>query len=180
MAVIGPIALRGNVHLENITINASNCRYCIHDETGVTNENYTKTYKNVKLFKSGSGYSQAYGAGHSKNNTITFDNCIFSSNYGPIWSVHDNGSSDNTTIVLNNCAVIVPSQESTALRFATLNASSGAKVVQINNCSLGGGKVLLDDSVSLPNRYKVTLIKSGNPTIEDASGVNPFTPTVIQ
>lgn len=180
MGVIGPIALRGNVHIENVTINASNCRYCIHDETGSSTQHFEKTYKNVKLFKSGSGYAQAYGAGHSKNNTIRFENCIFSSNAGPVWSVHDNSNADNTTIVLNNCAIIVPSADSTALRFGTLNATSGTKVVQINNCSLGGGKVYFDDSADMPNRYKLTLIKSGNPTFIDDSGANPFVPTVIQ
>ena len=180
MAVIGPIALRGNVHIENVTINASNCRYCIHDETGSTAENYKKTYKNVKLFKSGGGFVQAYGGGHSANNTIIFDNCLFSSTAATVWSVHDNRNADNTTIVLNNCAIIVPSSESTALRFGTLNATSGTKVVQINNCSLGGGKVYFDDSAGMPNRYKLTLIKSGNPTFIDDSGANPFVPTVIQ
>ena len=181
MAVICPLACRKNIVVENVTIIAQNCRYCIHDETGGTFDTYTKVFRNVKLYKTGGGYSQAYGAGFSFNNNLLFDGCLFSSDNTPVWSVHDNVAySDYANIVIKNCIFVTSSSNTTALRFATQNALSGKKSVMIENCYLGSGKILLDDSNSFPNAYALTVAKSGTPTVTNNASTNPNEPIVYE
>jgi len=180
MAVLCPLAFKKNVTVENITITAKNCRYCIHDETGGDFTSYTKVFRNVKLYKTGGGYSQAYGAGFSKNCNILFDGCLFSSNDTPVWSTHDNVSgSDFTNITIKDCIFITSQDTHTALRFATLNDLNGKKSVMIENCYLGSGKIHLDDSSTYTNKYALTIMGSGTPTISVDSGNNPYPPVIL-
>lgn len=176
-AVICPIALRGNIELNNVTIKASNCRYAIHDEssTDAKYDNAIKKYVNVKAFNLGGGYLAAYGSGHGKNSTLIFENCLFKALDLP-WATHDNRNDDNTTIVLSNCAFITNGQ--TSIRFGTLNARSGVKNVQINNCYLSS-RIQLQDSESLTNRYSLAIIKSETPEIISDSGMNDFEPLIV-
>lgn len=74
--LFSPLNFRGNFHIENITINAKNNRYCIHDESGANYPFSKHSYKNVKCFKSGDG-GQAVGCGYSKGSTIKIDHCLF-------------------------------------------------------------------------------------------------------
>lgn len=161
-SVICPMAFRGAVKLENISIEASNCRYCVHDEAGIgrNNQGITKMYKNVHLRNLGGGYNAAYGAGFQKNNTIIFDNCSF---YGPgtPWSTHDNyGENDYTTISISNSLFISESKEAKSIVLKNLNGRSGYKQVYISNCVLSS--LSLEDLASLPNRYKVKIVRCGD------------------
>ena len=169
--VICPMAFRGAVELENISITAANCRYCIHDEAGagVENEKYhgiIKAFRNVHLYNKGGGYTQAYGAGHQANNTIKFDSCTFKSVSVP-WSTHDNTSSnDNTTITIDNSAFI-SENNSNSIELKNLNGKSGYKNVTITNSVVK--KLHIQDSESLPNHYKVKLIRCGNVEISSVT-----------
>lgn len=169
--VICPMAFRGAVELENISITAANCRYCIHDEAGagVENEKYhgiIKAFRNVHLYNKGGGYTQAYGAGHQANNTIKFDLCTFKSVYVP-WSTHDNTSlNDNTTITIDNSAFI-SENNSNSIELKNLNGKSGYKNVTITNSVVK--KLHIQDSESLPNHYKVKLIRCGNVEISSVT-----------
>lgn len=160
-AVICPMAFRGAVKLENISIEASNCRYCVHDEAGTTpnNQGKTKMFKNVHLHNLGGGYETAYGAGFQKNNTIIFDNCSFHSPGNP-WSTHDNaGTEDNTTISISNSLFISDREGVKSIVLKNLNGKSGYKQVYISNCVLSS--LHLADSAELLNRYKVKIVRCG-------------------
>ena len=175
--VICPMAFRGSVKLQNITIYASNCRYAIHDETG-TDSKYkyaVKEFYNVKAINYGGGYPNAYGAGHGAANVIKFENCLFKALNVP-WYSHDNSPQDNSTIILSNCAFVADGE--TSVQFGTLNASVGRINVQMNNCFISS-KIKLNDGTTLTNRYALTLVKSGEPIIESNSGNLNFEPLIV-
>lgn len=178
MMVINPMAFRGSVKLQNITINCARCRYGIHDESG-TDAKYqyaVKEYHNVKVIHQGGGGSAAYGAGHGRYNRVVFENCYFQSKEFA-WSIHDNSSTNNATIVLQSCAFSTPS--STSLSFGTLNARKGRADVFISNCVIPSG-IKLDDSASILNKYALTIVESGNPNIVSDSGVFNYEPIIVK
>ena len=182
MAVICPFAVMGAIYVENITIKASNCRYGIHDESGVDSTffNVSKTYKNVKVFKGSGGYTQAYGAGHGKNCHYYFQDCLFQTEYSPTWTTHDNSNDDFSTFEFNSCAFIATNSTNNCVKFINNNARLGKKSVMMTNCVISTNKILLEDSVSLPSKYELTLIKSGNPTITSTSGIIEFEPLIVE
>jgi hypothetical protein len=105
---------------------------------------------------------------------------LFSSNDTPVWSTHDNVSgSDFTNITIKDCIFITSQDTHTALRFATLNDLNGKKSVMIENCYLGSGKIHLDDSSTYTNKYALTIMGSGTPTISVDSGNNPYPPVIL-
>lgn len=110
LKLLSPINIQGTCHLENITINASNCRYCIHDETEGDAKfiGAKKSYKNVHCIKSGGGLSQAYSCGFDDLMTFSFDNCIFESTLDA-FSMHNRGTDSankSSRININECVFI--------------------------------------------------------------------------
>lgn len=86
--LFSPLNLRGNFHIENLTINGENCRYCIHDESGNNYPNTIHSYKNIRCYKKG-GNSQAVGCGYSDNTLLKINSCIFiCEDYGGAYSCH--------------------------------------------------------------------------------------------
>lgn len=74
----------GGFTIENLTLEASNCRYAIHDERGNSEDSYRNIYKNCNIkfdtrkndvWKS----PQCIGGGLGKNGEIVIENCIFES-----------------------------------------------------------------------------------------------------
>lgn len=82
----------GGFTLENLTLKASNCRYCVHDERNSSEDMYVNKYVNcdMKLDNSNNnseshgsqeqwGYFQVIGGGLGKNGEVEIKNCIFES-----------------------------------------------------------------------------------------------------
>ena len=97
----------GGFIIENLTLEAKNCRYCIHDERGSSTDLYTNKYINCNLKLDNSDNqnwsgTQTIGGGLGHNGLIEIQNCII---YGGI-SYHNNNSSSDTTakskIIINN------------------------------------------------------------------------------
>jgi len=112
--VYSPINISGSCTLENITINANNCRYAIHDETSgdTTFKGAIKKYKNVRVnryttyFTSNRyKHNDAFACGFDDEMQFTFENCNFyADTNGTPFRFHDRGTA-RTTITVNNCVI---------------------------------------------------------------------------
>lgn len=87
--MLSPLNVRGNFHIENLTIIAGNSRYAIHDESGVDYPNTTHEYENIRAIKTGS--AQAVGCGYSQNSIVKIRNCYFESANSFAYSYHTKG-----------------------------------------------------------------------------------------
>ena len=128
--LFSPINVKGNFLLENLEVNAINCRYAIHDENGSDYPNTTHKYKNVKAT---TNIHQAVGCGYSYGSTVIMDDCIFSGPY-EVYSYHSKG---RNKFIANNCAFIITDKSKHALRFSQ-ELNSLMNDVIINNCYIEG------------------------------------------
>lgn len=90
--------------LDNLHLEASNCRYGVHDERGSATDGYKNVYRNCSMYLDNSGNTgwdskQCIGGGLGTNGDILVENCIFESvgisdnRYG-IVSWHNSASGD--------------------------------------------------------------------------------------
>lgn len=104
--LFSPLNTSGNCHIENITINAKNCRYALHDETSNKAQYYgaKHEYINCKIYAEG---TNAIGSGHCRNQSLIFKNCVLESSTGNSVFMHDWPSPANgkSNIVFENCVV---------------------------------------------------------------------------
>lgn len=81
--------------LENATIEASRCRYCVHDERGEETDHYESHYINCSMLMDNSNNeawttAQCIGGGLGRSGYIDIDGCVFDSNmWGGIVSYHN-------------------------------------------------------------------------------------------
>jgi hypothetical protein len=81
--------------LENATIEASRCRYCVHDERGEETDHYESHYINCNMLMDNSNNeawstAQCIGGGLGRSAYIDIDRCVFDSNmWGGIVSYHN-------------------------------------------------------------------------------------------
>ena len=104
--LFSPLNTSGNCRIENITINAKNCRYALHDETSNKAQYYSAKheYINCKIYADG---TNAIGSGHCRNQTLIFENCVFESSSDNSVFMHDWPSPANgkSNIIFENCVV---------------------------------------------------------------------------
>lgn len=76
-------AMPSDYTLENVTIKATNIRYCVHDECSGTTTPYEHKYINCNMYHDSSNAqwrtSQCIGGGFGTNATCIVDSCIFES-----------------------------------------------------------------------------------------------------
>lgn len=168
---ISPINVRGNVSIENVTINAKNCRYCIHDEpSGLDefNENI-KIFRNVRCKKIENDYvpvskvtsGQAYAAGLNRRSRIMFENCTFESEDSIAWSVHNRsfGTNDGVNITLENCIFIGGAPSYGTIRLGNSSRYKSHSYVDIIGCYLNGKFVIKDEAKgTFYNTFDVKLL----------------------
>lgn len=151
--------VRGNTHIENIEIHSSNCRYCIHDESGSDYPNTKRVYKNVRLYQNifeGSYGGQCLGTGYSAYTSVYLDNCYLENKASEAWSCHANDGCEfifNNTIFLNNSSS------------HTVRISQNGQCnlhAQIANCYLDKGLSIRNEGSndSVTNATKIELINS--------------------
>lgn len=137
MTVISVIDVCGNCHVENLTINANNCRYAIHDESAGLAENYNTVhvYKNVKATygneRSGTIGGQAFACGYDNGQKFEFENCHFKSSMTEAMTFH-NRNSYGGTITINNCILDSDNSFQKSLRFGNVGRQQDTNVY-INN-----------------------------------------------
>ena len=189
--LLSPINTRGGVEIENITINATNCRYCIHDEVSLlTNyDGLSHIYKNVTanyikgdLNPMPSG--QAFGCGFNSNNNFLFENCVFTTTKDntPAWSIHDRNSyGDNgSTIICNNCIFISDNNVSASLRNIHTQDTITEIDVSFNSCFIKNNiEITNDTSILINNSFDVTLLNTNlDNVVIDENLNNTFTPKI--
>lgn len=76
-------AMPSDYTLDNVTIKATNIRYCVHDECSTTTTPYEHKYINCNMYHDSSNAqwrtSQCIGGGFGTNGTCIVDSCIFES-----------------------------------------------------------------------------------------------------
>ena len=170
--LLSPINVMGSCIIENITINADNCRYCIHDETADIAEfdGNTKIFKNVKCYKyksGGVGYNQAYANGFNKHYTAVFDNCYFESDIEAM-SFHDRNQNCNS-ITINNtiCKCRSTSPNAISLRFGNVKYGQIHQKVYINNSRFSHRIFITPENGNETiNSFDLTLIGCGNVDVQ--------------
>lgn len=99
--------------LENITIECSNCRYCVHDERGDSKDYYHNRFINCRFFIDNSQnlpwdfQNICIGGGLGMHGLIEIDKCLFSN----ISYYHENGNANDSKnsfsrLYLTNCYFI--------------------------------------------------------------------------
>ena len=187
LKLLSPINIQGTCHLENITINASNCRYCIHDDTeGDTKYiGAKKTYKNVHCSKSGSGLSQAYACGFDDLMVFSFDNCIFESTLDA-FSMHNRATNDSTKssrVTINNCAFIAKDGDNTrySIRFGNVNWREEQIKVFISNSYMNNTVKIANETDYGVQNFDVTMLMCNRNNIDvvlKEGGNNRFIPKI--
>lgn len=191
--LISPINCMYSVEIENITVNAQNCRYCIHDESSGWDvfDNTIHKYKNVRaIFYDGgvvgSPSGIAFAGGFSSNVVFDFDNCYFETKrtsggafYLHNWkSIGTNGS----LISLKNCVLLNLSDNSIALQLGNMhnNTILTENVVSVDNCYLKGKiSVIKVSSGDTSNTFNVKALKSASSVGVDSSLMNEFVPQIF-
>lgn len=111
--LFSPVNVSGSCTIENISIEAKNCRYCIHDETSGNTifDGAVHNFIGVRahMYNGTLGHGGCYYAGHNNGMRFLFDNCSFETEKtGRMsWSTHDWTTSakdyDGAIYILKNC-----------------------------------------------------------------------------
>lgn len=139
-----------NIEFRNITFEASNCRYALHDDDwystmvdGVRQPSYCK-FQNCKfIYKTtnSSSWGWACGCGIGPNHDMHFDNCyMYGVNGG--FSIHSYQGEDNiqgSNIYLNNC--FIRGGSGTDLNITSYQESVNFNVLNIHNCDFNNVKL---------------------------------------
>lgn len=100
----------GGFTIENLTLEASNCRYGVHDERGNSTDRYRNIYKNCNMSLDNSNNPdwtnpQNIGIGFGSDGYIEIDGCVFNN-----WiTFHNNNgtqTSYRTEMIVQNCYFI--------------------------------------------------------------------------
>lgn len=180
---LSPLNVSGNVEIENITINADNCRYCVHDETsGIADfTGSVHKYKNVHLNKkrTSMGMDCAFGCGFNAMEVFEFDGCVFESNDRAI-SFHNRGADvDGTTITIKNSAFITNKNGTQrSLRFGNVNPKQVHIPVNIFNTYINGLIKIQNESSEKPNAFDLSLFNCGEKNVVVECTTNIYTPKV--
>ena len=126
--------------IENLNIECSNCRYCVHDERGGSTDSYINKYINCKMSLDNTNNSvwknpQNIGAGLGLNGYIIVDGCHFNN-----WCTWHN---NNNVGYLNSCSKVIIKNNyfDTGFIYATddykTNFNNPSLFYVYNNCKKG-------------------------------------------
>lgn len=182
---LSPLNVSGNVEIENITINADNCRYCIHDETsGIADfTGSVHKYKNVHLNKkrTSMGIDCAFGCGFNASEVFEFDGCVFESNDRAL-SFHNRGADvDGTIITIKNSALITNKNGTQrSLRFGNVNPKQVHIPVNIFNTYINGLIKIQNESSEKPNAFDISLFNCGEKEVVVECATNIYIPKIYK
>ena len=182
---LSPLNVSGNVEIENITINADNCRYCIHDETsGIADfTGSVHKYKNVHLNKkrTSMGMDCAFGCGFNASEVFEFDGCVFESNDRAL-SFHNRGADvDGTIITIKNSAFITNKNGTQrSLRFGNVNPKQVHIPVNIFNTYINGLIKIQNETSEKPNAFDISLFNCGEKEVVVECTTNIYIPKIYK
>lgn len=173
---------RGNSHVENITIECTNCRYGIHDESRGKGGGFTHYYKNVRVKKihGEAGFSTAFACGYSKDTMfIIEDCCIDGSEDNNAWSAHTSSVEEDYSNFLFKNSIFLSRNTEASLDLYTnpKEYTSSHVVVNVNNCYLSGslicGRQHPSEGVNYINPFDVTMYMN-NKNVATARNQSPW------
>lgn len=182
---LSPLNVSGNIEIENITINADNCRYCIHDETsGIADfTGSVHKYKNVHLNKkrTSMGIDCAFGCGFNTSQVFEFDGCVFESNDRAL-SFHNRGADvDGTIITIKNSALITNKNGTQrSLRFGNVNPKQVHIPVNIFNTYINGLIKIQNETSEKPNAFDLSLFNCGEKEVVVECTTNIYIPKIYK
>lgn len=109
--LLSPINLMGSATLQNLTVKAANCRYCVHPEGSKLTQynNAVWEIKDCKIYKTDTtlGSGNAIACGLNDGVFFKISNCVMTSVGDSCFSIHDNGAvyEVSPNVVFENCAL---------------------------------------------------------------------------
>ena len=182
---LSPLNVSGNVEIENITINADNCRYCIHDETsGIADfTGSVHKYKNVHLNKkrTSMGMDCAFGCGFNASEVFEFDGCVFESNDRAL-SFHNRGADVDGTIITIKDSALIKNKNGTqrSLRFGNVNSKQVHISVNVFNTYINGLIKIQNESSEKPNAFDISLFNCGEKEVVVECATNIYIPKIYK
>ena len=137
--------------LINATVIASNCRYCVHDERGYSEDFYENVYEKCTFNMDNSGNTDwaskaCIGGGLGKDGLITINGCVLDSvgaddNYG-ILSYHNNtpANSKSKLLITNNYL------KKGTIRIASHGSSKEISTMIVGNNKINGNYIVTKES----------------------------------
>lgn len=128
--------------IENLNIECSRVRYCVHDERNNKTDLYVNKYKNCNMYIDNTentywSSSRCIGGGLGKNGIVEIDNCIFETGkVGELFPVsyHNSGVENaKSLIVAKNCYF----KGGTSFAFSYYGVSTKKTVILVSSCSFG-------------------------------------------
>ena len=132
-----PLHFRNYGGMKNITVDATKCRYVVHDDIAVNGLGSERLVENCKFIGHSLYYVCVYGSGMKEDSHWTFKDCVFdaseagASNASGIAFLSHNSLDwiKPSELIIQNCRMINTPTESSpnsyAMRFRTLNQSDG-------------------------------------------------------
>lgn len=195
---VSPVNVADSMTLENVEIHCKNGRYCIHNDA-LGKPEYTgaiQKYINVKCYKYNNetdeqnrqyGTPHTTGFGIDRSMTHEYINCEFYNESETTWANafygHDRNivggvtlsKSTSSEIILSDC--IIKTLGHTPVRFVSGYTNNTMQIrVKLSNTYLSGQIKL--EGVGKRNSFDLTLLNSGNPTIDIDDASNPFLPKI--
>ena len=142
---------RHGFELINATVIASNCRYCVHDERGYSEDFYENVYEKCTFIMDNSGNTDwaskaCIGGGLGKNGLITINGCVLDSvgaddNYG-ILSYHNNtpANSKSKLLITNNYL------KKGTIRLASHGTSEEISTMIVGNNKINGNYIITKET----------------------------------
>lgn len=164
------IASTLNIHntnnvVDNINFVCTNGKYCIHNDSALTNNNKTAKFTRCSFTHNGMAsadyweYPIPYGAGSSGGCITVFENCKFSgTNTVALLYVHTHYSEYMITpfrVFVNDCAFLTASNA--AIRIQVPYSTSQTAILSVNNCYFANGC-----AIKLHGSNPITVYGGGN------------------
>ena len=142
--------------LENLTLECSNVRYAIHDDTNGQSKPYTNKYINcyIKIDNSNNqhGYKQCIGGGCGSSSHIIINNCIFESVGADTEIVtYHNGGDGKSNVNISNCYFY----GKTTCRCSNFGPSTKESILNVNNCSMYYEPRIIDETTGAKKNFRI-------------------------
>lgn len=179
--LMSPLNIVDSCEIENISVQASNCRYAIHIESasgGYDQNTAVIKLKNVRAHRAVTtlmGDHQTVGCGIGHNARWEFDNCRFTSNgTSNVFSVHTNSPSvdSGAVILMTDCAINTSADNTHTHKLLNFISQylpvAITNIVNITNCYVGG---TIGTETSITNRqsYDIDVIGGASYGLIDSS-----------
>lgn len=168
-----PINVRENIEINDLTIEAQNIRYCIHDESNVLEQcYYTKhIFNNLKLIckYTYNIFTRCIGIGGSKGQKYIFNNVYFNYQDGVAYSafyLHGRGYNIGS-IEFNGCVF----EGNNTINLSQYTGNNIQIPVKITNTKVSALTLSNQDGYTTPYQYVLTIINSGNPILNKEEGI---------